>query len=101
MHAIAKALHKAPAAERSRHKARLLAAGSFLGVLAQAPEAWLKGSGGAGDLDSDAVDALVAERSEAKKNRDFARADALRDELTAAGIVLEDTPEGTLWRRED
>ena len=101
MHAIAKALHKAPAAERPRHKARLLAAGSFLGILAQDPEAWLKGTGGAGDLDSDAVDALVAERSEAKRNRDFARADAIRDQLTAAGIVLEDTPEGTLWRRDD
>lgn len=99
MHAIAKALHKAPAAEQPRHRARLLAAGRFLGILAQEPEAWLKG-GAAGGLDSEAIDALVAERSEAKKNRDFARADAIRDELSAAGIVLEDSPEGTLWRRE-
>jgi cysteinyl-tRNA synthetase len=101
MHAISKTLHKAPAAERPLHKARLLAAGRFLGILAAEPDRWLKGAGDAGGLDSDAIDALVAERTAAKKERDFARADAIRDELTAVGVVLEDTPAGTLWRRED
>jgi len=72
----------------------------ILGILAEDPEHWLKGAGGPGGLANEAVDALVAERTAAKKDRDFARADAIRDELTAAGIVLEDTPAGTLWRRE-
>ena len=45
------------------------------------------------------IDALVRERDEARAARDFARADALRDELTARGITLEDTPAGTVWRR--
>ncbi|WP_114572190.1 cysteine--tRNA ligase [Exiguobacterium flavidum] len=51
-----------------------------------------------GLLDSD-VDRLIAEREEARKNRDFARADAIRDELKAKGIILEDTAQGMRWKR--
>ena len=45
------------------------------------------------------IDALVAEREEARARRDFARADEIRDALIAEGITLEDTPEGPRWRR--
>ena len=48
----------------------------------------------------DDIERLIAERQEARKNKDFARSDEIRDELLAQGIVLEDTPEGVVWRRK-
>jgi cysteinyl-tRNA synthetase len=56
-------------------------------------------SAAAGGGDDEIIDAMVRERDEARADRDFARADALRDELAARGITLEDTPSGTVWRR--
>jgi cysteinyl-tRNA synthetase len=53
----------------------------------------------ASDESDDDIDALVRERDEARAARDFARADAVRDELAARGIKLEDTPTGTVWHR--
>ena len=51
-------------------------------------------------LDEDAIDAKVAARTAAKKARGFARADAIRNELAALGIVIEDGPAGSTWRRQ-
>lgn len=69
---------------------------ALLGLLQEDPEKWFKGD----HSDEDAqIDALIAERAAAKKARDFARADALRDQLQGQGIVLEDTKDGTIWRR--
>ncbi len=78
-------------------KAALLGAGRALGLLQQTPAAWFA-RGASGDDDA-RIQALVDERIAAKQARDFARADAIRDQLAAEGVVLEDTPQGVRWVR--
>jgi len=100
LHALARQLHKVGEGEKPALKARMLAAGNLLGILEQDPEAWLQG-GVAGDvIGAEAIDALIAERQEAKLAKDYARADEIRQSLLAQGVVLEDSREGTRWRRE-
>jgi cysteinyl-tRNA synthetase len=83
--------------ERARLKCELLGAGLAMGLLQQDPAAWFaRGTGG----DDDArIQQLIDERAQAKKARDFARADAIRKDLEGQGILLEDTPQGVRWRR--
>ena len=83
--------------DKQRLKGELLAAGEILGLLQQDPAAWFS-RGGNADEDS-RIQAIVDERNAAKQDRDFARADALRDELAREGVLLEDTAQGVRWRR--
>jgi len=99
IHALAHRLHKASGEEKIALKARILAAGNLLGILEQDPEAWLQGADSDDAISAEAIEALVAERQEAKLARDYARADEIREELASAGVVLEDSREGTRWKR--
>ncbi|MFK3651019.1 cysteine--tRNA ligase [Lysobacter enzymogenes] len=85
-------------AEQARLKRELLGAGFALGLLQQDPAAWFAGA--AGDQDDARIQALVEERNAAKKARDFARADAIRQQLADENILLEDTPQGVRWVRK-
>ena len=68
---------------------------ALLGIVQQNTAIWFQ----SGDVDAAAIEALIEERLQARKNRDFARADAIRDELSAQGIVLEDSASGTTWKK--
>ncbi|MCH9782546.1 MAG: cysteine--tRNA ligase, partial [Gammaproteobacteria bacterium] len=80
--------------------AELQAAAQLLGLLEADPSAWFQDKKAGDDgLDNATIDGLVAERTQAKKDKNFARADEIRDQLKDAGIQLEDTREGTRWTR--
>lgn len=83
--------------ERARLRAELLGAGFALGLLQQDPAGWFA-RGASGDDDA-RIQALIEERAAAKQARDFARSDAIRDQLASEGILLEDTPQGVRWKR--
>ena len=101
--AIAALFELASEVNRSRDPAlasQLAALGGLLGLLGRDPQAFLQGEAGEAATDNAQIEGLIAERVAAKKTRDFKRADAIRAELLALGVVLEDKPGGvTEWRR--
>jgi len=82
--------------EAARLGRTLKALGEPLGILQRDPEQFLRGEA---PLSEEEISRLIQERAEARKRRDFATADRIRDQLKEKGILLEDTPEGTVWRR--
>jgi len=78
----------------------LLASAKVLGLLGSSPGDWFRWSPtGAGAVDEAEIEALIEERNQARKDRNFARADEIRDDLAGRGIVLEDGAGGTTWKR--
>lgn len=81
--------------ERIKYKSELMANAYMLGLLYNNAESWFKGAAS----DDAEIEALIAKRAEAKKNKDWATADAIRNELKERGIVLEDSAAGTTWKK--
>lgn len=104
MLAIAKRLKLAESGDKAQLKGELMAMASVLGLLQQDPEQWFT-QGGADDLAAEVIEQLIEERLQARADKNFARADEIRDDLKAQGVLLDDyRAEGggiaTKWRRE-
>ena len=96
----ARRLANADDAESARASAgKLLAAGALIGLFQQNPQSWLTGD--IEGLDDTLIDQLIDERNVSRKEKNFARADEIRDQLQEMGISLEDVADGTRWRRSN
>ncbi len=98
MHRIAGEIAKSD--EASSLKSQLKAAGQFFALLQMTSEDWANWRPQSAEIDEARIEALVAERNAARADKDWARADQVRNELGKMGIAIKDVPEGTTWSYE-
>ena len=79
--------------------AALKSSAAILGLLEKTGDGWARGDSSDDGMSDAEIDAAIEARKQARADRDFGAADRIRDELAAQGILLEDGPEGTVWRR--
>lgn len=79
--------------------AELKTLGGILGLLDADPESFFQGTAVRGEISDSDIDALISEREQAKADKNYAHADVIREQLSEQGVVLEDSREGTRWRR--
>ena len=96
--ALAELFALAKRADTPEGKGALLAAGKLMGLLEQDPEDWFAAQNSDAEIDATQVEALIAKRAQARADKDYAAADAARDELAAMGVAIEDTADGTIWK---
>jgi cysteinyl-tRNA synthetase len=94
---LADAARRATGDDRIAAKAALVGGGALLGLLQQDPEAWFRQGNPGEEVDAAMVEALLEERRAARAGKDFARSDAIRDQLKALGVTIEDSAQGTRW----
>ena len=84
--------------DQIKYKTELLAAAKVFGILQKSPKKWLGIGQTQDNLDSDFIEGLIEERNQARKSKDFSKADEIRNKLSDMGIEIEDTSDGTIWR---
>lgn len=97
LHELVNNLNKAETVqEQAKGKAVLLKSADLLGILFQNPESWFKGDA---EDEAEMIENLIAQRLKAKKDKNYALADEIRNDLKEKGIILEDGPQGTSWKK--
>ena len=99
LYRLAKEMHAASGEAKARVKAELMGLAKLMGLLQQDPEQWFTRARGGNDIGAEAIEALIEKRKQAKSDKDYAGADRVRRDLLDMGVVLEDSREGTTWRR--
>jgi cysteinyl-tRNA synthetase len=85
--------------EKINIKNNLIAAGKLLGILREDPDVWL-GYNQSSNPEKEEIEGLINQRNEARRDKDFKLADEIRDKLKIKGIEIEDTNNGTIWRKD-
>ena len=99
LHRLAKQMHTAVGADQVSLSSELLGLAELMGLLQKDPEEWFTLARGAGDISKQDIEMLIAERQQAKDDKDYSAADQIRQSLLDQGVVLEDSRAGTQWRR--
>lgn len=99
LHRLAKQMHTAVGADQVSLSSELLGLAELMGLLQKDPEEWFTLARGAGDISKQDIEMLIAERQQAKNDKDYSGADQIRQSLLDQGVVLEDSRAGTQWRR--
>jgi len=86
--------------EKAQLKGEIFAMTDFLNLVQLDASEWFQGAASDDDISAEEVEAFIVERKEAKKAKNFARSDEIRDELATRGVQIKDTREGTIWSRD-
>ena len=99
LNTLSNKLSSANKEEKIDIKNTLVAAGKILGIMVEDPEMWL-GYNQSENPEKEEIEGLINQRNEARRDKDFKLADKIRDELKIKGIEIEDTKNGTIWRKD-
>jgi cysteinyl-tRNA synthetase len=99
LYRLAKAVNQASGDNQAALMSELKGLADMLGLLQQDPEQWFTQARADDQLSAEQIEQLIAARQQAKQDRDFAKADEIRQQLLDGGVILEDSREGTKWRR--
>ena len=99
LYRLAKAVNQALGDNQAALMSELKGLADILGLLQQDPEQWFTQARADDQLSAEQIEQLIAARQQAKQDRDFAKADEIRQQLLDGGVILEDSRDGTKWRR--